>query len=158
MILSKKAIKEFKVKKDIYSKYKKYFKLNDYLICLADDLIKARGKIKFIKEEPKNIVNLFFCKAYKTYKAGQILCKEGYGMDAAILLRSLVELDIVMEYIFKKQEERIKLYIEYSHIATKLFTDNVRKDKTDFTKDVKVSKARKEEINKNNERVRKLFR
>jgi hypothetical protein len=59
-------------------------------------------KKEFHPNSPKEDFLIYsFGKAYKTHSAILILCKNGYGQDAAILARSLFELAITSLYILK---------------------------------------------------------
>ncbi len=58
-----------------------------------------------------------FGKAYKTHSAVLILCKNGYGQDAAILTRSLFELAITTLYILKDPtDKRAEKWFDYDWI------------------------------------------
>jgi hypothetical protein len=63
-----------------------------------------------------------FCvgKAYKTHGALMLLCQQGYGQDAAILVRSLVDLLFTMIYILKDTTDgRLQRYFAYDWILRK---------------------------------------
>jgi hypothetical protein len=47
----------------------------------------------------KRILLFFFTRAVKTYSAIRVLCGRGYGQDAAVLLRNLLENLICVKYI-----------------------------------------------------------
>lgn len=60
---------------------------------------------------------LAFGKAYKTHAAILILCEQGYGEDAAILARSLVELSLSTVYIAEdKTGAAAQRYFEYDFV------------------------------------------
>lgn len=53
-------------------------------------------------------------KTFKSTKAIQTLCKEGYGQDAKVLLRSMIDSLITLAYIQKDKENLSKRFIEFS--------------------------------------------
>jgi hypothetical protein len=79
---------------------------------------------------PKQAVVLFALgKAYKTHRAIQILCSEGYGEDAAILQRSLFELAVETRYITRSPlQKRALRWLDYDVVSQYEMARVVRDD------------------------------
>ena len=141
------------VKSIIIKKFEGNF-ANFGAICrIADEIFDQGWKTKK-KSVYEYVMSLLFSKAFKTYKGISILCKEGYGQDAGILLRSLFEIYVNIAYISKsKSEKRSKRYYEYSYIKKKhlveLF-DNYRLEEKGF-------KDAGEYIQRNREEIYRLY-
>lgn len=116
------SIKEVKIV--INNMYGGLFDFNKELECVVDDIFKKKCKAN----EPKTAFASFTLgKAYKTHEAIMILCSEGYGEDAAILVRSLFELLITLLYILKDStDERADRYYSYDWILRKKMFDYVK--------------------------------
>lgn len=141
------------VKGIIIEKFEKDFVNFDAICNITDEIFDQGWKIKE-KSDYEYVMSLLFSKAFKTYKGINILCKEGYGQDAGILLRSLFEIYVNIAYISKDEsEKRAKRYYEYSYIKkqhlVELF-DNYRLEKEGF-KDAGQS------IQRNREEIYKLY-
>ena len=68
-------------------------------------------------------------KAYKTHRALQILCREGYGEDAAILLRALFELAVDTRYITRSSSQKRALrWLDYDAVTRYELARVVRDD------------------------------
>ena len=137
------------VKGIIIKKFEKNF-VNFDAICSITDEIFDQGWRARKKSVYEYVMSLLFSKAFKTYKGISILCKEGYGQDAGILLRSLFEIYVNIAYISKdKSEERAKRYYEYSYIKKKhlveLF-DNYRLEEEGFKDAGEFIRRNREEI------------
>jgi len=84
--------------------------------------------------QPENLQQaqavLAFGKGYKTHGAILILCEKGYGEDAAILSRSLLELSLSTVYIMEDTTGlAAKRYFEYDYILReKMYKYLVTKD------------------------------
>lgn len=97
--------------------FEKKYQVAESLIKLADQM--RRKQSRSLVSSFKKIAFFFFAKNYNTLLAVLYLCKQGFGVDAHILARSLLEAVIDFLYISKKPEERSKLYIEYGHVSVK---------------------------------------
>jgi hypothetical protein len=64
----------------------------------------------------KRLMAAFLAKACKTHDAMVLLARNGFGEDAAILTRSLLNLVINARWINQAPEERIPAYIKYEHV------------------------------------------
>ena len=94
-------------------KYKDLFKLNGELAKLVADIWETAD---FQPETYAQVVIFFFlAKAYKTIQAILLLCRQGYGEDAGILLRSLFEIGVNAWYI-ADNEELAQRYLDYKAI------------------------------------------
>lgn len=101
----------------IEQQHKAIFSYNRELRTVADKIMGREYPLAGDKE-------LFtgFClgKAYKTHGSVLLLCRQGYGQDAAILVRSLIDLLITLLYILNDpSNERISRYFSYDWILCK---------------------------------------
>lgn len=65
-------------------------------------------------------------KAYKTYEAIILLCKNGYGEDAFMLARTLFELMVTAVYILQDEsEDRLMRYMNYDWVTRKQMYDYI---------------------------------
>ncbi len=139
--------------------YKGLFYVNEQLKGLVDVMSGKKTKIV----GPKDFFILFALgKSYKSHTAIINLCRSGYGQDAAIVVRSLFELEIITLYILSdKTDGRIKRYNDYDWIIRKemfeAHADNekvmkeikLREAKPTKTQDsIKLVKKRAEEVQK----------
>lgn len=112
------------VEAEIGLKYKKLFEFNRRLRAVADKIM-----IKGYPLSSDKAIFTAFClgKAYKTHKAILMLCEKGYGQDAAMLTRSLIDLLITLLYILKDEtDERLLRYFNYDWILRKKMLDYVK--------------------------------
>ena len=121
------------VKTVINTTYGALFSFNKELKDVVDDIFKKKCKV----DEPKTALASFSLgKAYKTHDAIMILCAEGYGEDAAILVRSMFELLITLLYILKDPtDERVYRYYSYDWVLRKKMFDYA-KTKPDLVKEM----------------------
>ena len=100
-------------------KYKSEFSLNQELLSVIDkalDKIENR-KIEFFRLELfKAIMLALFGKCRKQFKAIQLLCRKGYGEDACILTRSMLNILIDIEYILTDREVLAERYFRYEYV------------------------------------------
>jgi len=105
----------------IEQKYKALFSYNRELRGVVDTIMDKEYPLGGDKE-----VFTAFCvgKAYKTHGALLLLCEQGYGQDAAILVRSLIDLLITLLYILEDStNKRIQRYFAYDWILRKKMFD-----------------------------------
>lgn len=108
-----------KIKSLIMKKFNENFQNFDSIRSIAEGIFDQgwRSKEDSIYEY---VIGFLFGKAFKTYKSINVLCKEGYGQDAGILLRSLFEIYVSVAYISKDEpEKKAKRYYDYSYIERK---------------------------------------
>jgi hypothetical protein len=65
----------------------------------------------------KGAMLFFFCKAYKSYQAAELLYKSGYVEDAFILARTVFELALQARYMKEDPKPRARLFTEYDPVA-----------------------------------------
>lgn len=109
------------MKDPIYQRHKELFDFNIELRKIADSVMDK----EFHKITPKVAFTTFALgKAYKTHEAILLLCRQGYGEDAAILTRSLFDLMITLLYILNdKTNKRVLRYFHYDPIIRKKMYD-----------------------------------
>ncbi len=102
-------------------KYKKLFDFNYALRHVIGAIIDKEYRI----DDDKKMFTAFCVgKAYKTQGAILLLCQQGYGQDASILLRSIVDLLITLLYILKEPTNgRMQRYFDYDWILRKKMFD-----------------------------------
>lgn len=89
--------------------------INKKLLDFADNDFKPKNID--MKDFLQHVSIFLFAKSTKTFRALIVLCSEGYGQDAAILARSMLENIINLAYINKDDKQnRAKLFITYSLI------------------------------------------
>ncbi|MCL4339156.1 DUF5677 domain-containing protein [Patescibacteria group bacterium] len=117
----------------IDKEYSNLFGFNRELKGVVDDIFKKKCNA----DTPKKAYTSFTLgKAYKTHEAVLILCSEGYGEDAAILVRSLFELLVTLQYILKdKTDYRINRYFAYDWVLRKKMFDYA-KTKPEILKEI----------------------
>ena len=98
-------------------------------------------KIKLIEIPPHKRIFLFFMtRVIKTFSAICDLCMEGYGQDAAPLLRSLLEILISVNYILYKPEEadeKAARFVEYKRVIFKRHLSELeREGRTESAEDI----------------------
>jgi len=87
------------------------------LRSLADDLI---GQIVHVSSDKEIFAVFCFAKAHKTQGAVLLLCENGLGQDAAMLMRSLIDILITLFYILDDPgDERMQRYFDYDWILRK---------------------------------------
>lgn len=89
-----------------------WFKLADELVEFVFE--KTNGV--YFEDEEQHAVQLLFMKGYKHYQAIVSLCKQGFGQDALLLTRIVLEISFLIKYIrqpTKKKErcERAKQFL-----------------------------------------------
>ncbi len=69
-----------------------------------------------LDSEEKAIIAFFLGKAYKTSQAILLLAEQGYGEDAGLLARGLLNLTINAEWIHQDPKVRATAYVDYDWI------------------------------------------
>ena len=103
--------------------------LDDYIHLASKCLTWMKG---FHVRSPSDhahriIASGLFAKAFCTARAIRTLVEAGLIGDAAILLRSLLELAVTLLYIGRSPQTRAELYLNYQHVARKHLHDAMRK-------------------------------
>ena|GEM_PF-3888052 len=76
---------------------------------------------KDIKEfdDHRILTQFFLSKTVTSFFAVWILCKNGYGQDALVILRTIFENLVNLSYVNKYPDTRVPLFIEYDHIRAR---------------------------------------
>jgi hypothetical protein len=89
------------------------------LVRLAEDIAKTFRPIDD-KEKARNIYKVlvlhFFNKSWRTFESIHLLCANGLGQEASILLRSFLEVVVNARYISKAPSSRAVLFEEYGYV------------------------------------------
>ena len=144
--LSKRFKKEFEVTASVFRSVSRVIDENMNLIKPKTDFEWA--------------ITFLFYRAYKLYWTILILSQKGFGPEAAILVRSLMEHAVNMQWIAKDDhDKRAKLFLEYFHVARKKLYDNYDKYGVfpNLTDTEKQSMESREEIEKRYEEVRQNY-
>ena len=90
-------------------------KLNERLLALGRQLISAAARHEYFGTPPGNIALSFFRKAVNTFRAIQILKKDGLIEESWILLRVLLEAHVNLLYFLRHDPiEMTKRYLDTS--------------------------------------------
>lgn len=113
-LVSEEDASNYRVKSIIGSKFKTFFSFNHELRLLVDEFTKDEYRILGPKE---GLATFTLTKAYKTHGAILLLCKEGYGEDSSVLVRTLFELMVNLMYVLKDPtDERAYRYYAYDWV------------------------------------------
>ncbi|MEK7544095.1 MAG: SEC-C domain-containing protein [Patescibacteria group bacterium] len=150
------------VKTVISNTYGNLFDFNKELKSVVDGIFKKKCKAD---ESKTAFASFTIGKAYKTHEAIMILCSEGYGEDAAILVRSLFELLITLLYILKDStDERANRYYSYDWILRKKMFDyaktkpEIAKEMQDRATNPKIGDTNIEEVMKQAKVVQEKYK
>lgn len=100
---------------ELRAKHEAYFAIADELISLAKQVAEDRPLV--LQSAFDGLATFFFVKSYKTFSAIVVLASKGFGEDAAVLSRGLVENATNLVYIARDPEARTDLYLEYEYVA-----------------------------------------
>ncbi|HDP69994.1 MAG TPA: hypothetical protein ENN38_04195 [Actinobacteria bacterium] len=131
------------IEKSLCKEHAKLFEHTHKLLKLANEL----SEIKF---EPsttfEKITILFFAKSRKTYWAISTLAGRGFGEDAGILLRSLLENLIDLYWISIEPKERSKRFLDFASFTYREGFKKLEEDKLHKHRGEQVSLQIKEEV------------
>lgn len=100
--------------------------LNKNLYKVAED--KIFNPIHDRNQRKVSLLIYSMAKGTKTHRAICLLCKKGFGQNAAMLGRSLFELLVNMGYIFNKDtEDRMNRYISKHFVISSKYSDDIQK-------------------------------
>lgn len=104
------------------------------------DLVEGKLQQDILDGNNKDFFVAFvMCKAFKTYEATGLLCRSGYGEDAFMLARTLLELMVIASYILQDDtEDRLMRYMSYDWVTRKKMYDYI------VTKDDSLAELNKE--------------
>lgn len=100
-----------KLEEIIEQAYKEEIDFAERLKRLA---IEVKSKITHLERSPVIASTLLINSAIKTYDAIIFLAKKGYGQQALILVRSILESAIDFQYILNDPKNRSSQYLEYA--------------------------------------------
>lgn len=100
---------------ELQRKYGPYFSVADELAEIAREM--AEDRPLMFHSAFDGLAAFFFAKSYKTFSAISTLCRRGFGEDAAVLSRGLVENATTLFFISLDRDERSNLYLEYEYVA-----------------------------------------
>jgi hypothetical protein len=88
--------------------------LNERLSAAVHEITSIQG----IAVSDRNMLaGVFLTKATKTHRATMILCKEGYGEDASILVRTILDMLINLKYMLSFSDDiMIDRYFRYDDV------------------------------------------
>lgn len=92
-----------------------WVKLNEQLAATLGGAMEST-RVEIITSPEKALVCLFLGKAYKTHQAITKLARSGFGEDAAILARSLLNLVINALWIHQNPSVRVSAYIDFDTV------------------------------------------
>ncbi len=101
--------------------------MNKKLLDFVDD--KFKPKLTDWKTALRVVSLFLFAKSTKTFRALTVLCSKGYGEDAVILARSILENLICLTYIQKDESQhRAELFMYHSFIDHKEKAEQIKDD------------------------------
>ena len=132
-----------KTQEFLISKYHKAFDLHEWLLqsCMK---CMDEGNVQ-LNDLMKNIVYMLFIKGFRTYWPILILCKQGFGVEASLILRAQLNNLIALNYIAKDDKRAIR-YAEFESVFRKHGLDLLQTSKT-------LEKEKKEELRKLDEEL-----
>jgi hypothetical protein len=117
-----------KFESDLYERYKKQFDLNVSLYVRISDIVGERERRIELKSDFQRAINFLFLRSYRLHWTIIMMCQKGFGPEASILLRSLMEQVVNMAWIGQeKPDQRAKLFVDYFHVAKKKLYENYDK-------------------------------
>jgi len=91
-----------------FSKYRKHFELGEWLLSLT---LEALPIVPGKSQPYEEVITAFFIKAINSFRSIIVLCKEGQGDDAGLLLRSLLNLAFLVKWTDKEKEKHSSLFL-----------------------------------------------
>ncbi|AUS27797.1 MULTISPECIES: DUF5677 domain-containing protein [Paenibacillus] len=109
-------------------------------------------------EVPNNLLShtslYFLAKFHKSLLSFRLLVVSGFNEDASIILRTMVEIAIVIAYISKEPEKRLDRFIEYRHIAEHRLLETIEKHYNGS----KIDEQRRNKIKENYEANKRNYK
>lgn len=127
-----------KIQAFLMSKYQEQFRLHEWLleVCMKC-MDEADVQLDNLK---KHIVYFLFIRGFRMFWSILILCKQGFGVEASLTLRALLNNLIALRFI-GNDEQRAVRYAEFESVFRKHSLDLLKKSKT-------LGKEKKEELKK----------
>lgn len=147
------------LKSKLYSDYKNKIDTQREFAEFAIDFIKNNEEKMLTDSTPfRDLANFFTVKAIKTFRAIQYLIENGFGEDAAVLIRCQFELLTNFLYISKEdQNARAEKYIRYEYLLKEKFLKKLFHSNLFYEVYEKLPEERKKEIRENCEKYEKLY-
>lgn len=112
----------------LYVDFRTLFDLNVSFFRRLGDIIDQKMNTVELKTDLHWSINFLFYRSYRLYWTTLILCGKGFGPEASILLRSLMEATVNMRWITEQNpEKRAALYRGYADVARKRLYDKYDK-------------------------------
>lgn len=143
--------------RQLYHALKRHFDLSISFFRSLSDAIDEKMKQIQPKSDFEWAITFLFYRSYKLYWTILLLCQKGFGPEAGILLRSLMEHTVNMDWIAKEgQDKGAKLFLDYFHVARKKLYNKYGKYKVlaNLTDVQKQAMQSKEEIERRYHEVR----
>lgn len=107
------AKSEFIVENIAYAKYKDQFDSNLELIDLINNVLEIydQKKIK-LNHDFNGVVQIIFTKSFALFVCVHHLCNLGFGLEAGILVRALLENVIELKYLEKEDSNLCQVFFE----------------------------------------------
>lgn len=140
------------LRKKIYEEFKEIFDATNELLRTSQDLMaemNQKGALRLKSQNHEKAAAILFSEAYGRFLGVKLLCEDGMGDTSLIVLRSLLNLFIMFNWILRKQKEaRAKRYIGWYW--------KTRRDKIELAPlDYDVNLKRK--VRQNYKRLRHLY-
>jgi len=121
-----KELKAFE--ENLYLHFKKHFDVNVSFFRRLSEVIEEKKNEVEPKSDLQRAINFLFGRSYRLYWTILVLCEKGFGPEAGVLLRSLMEHAVNMDWIAKENsDQRARLFLDYVHVARKQLYDNYDK-------------------------------
>ena len=89
-------------------KYKKHFELCDKLLSLA---LQVLPLMPSPSKSYGEVITAFFIQGLNLFRSATLLCKEGLGYEASLLIRSLLNLSFLATWTEQKKAERADRFL-----------------------------------------------
>ena len=125
---------------------------------LVDQVLSAPKGKAAKRAHRRTLLLLLLTKGLKTYHAIQLLCLQGYGQDAMLLMRSFFELVVTAQYLTQTDtRQRVAQFRAYYNILSAQLID-VRKNDPTFVQSLKERGARTlRKIGSDRQRAKRRF-
>jgi hypothetical protein len=116
------------VERELYERFRKQFDLNASLHRKISDVLDDKEMVIKLESDFQRTINFLFLRSYRLHWTVMVMCQKGFGPEASILLRSLMEQVVNMAWIgHKDPDHRADLFVDYHHVAIKKLYDNYDK-------------------------------
>jgi hypothetical protein len=113
---------------ELYARFKRQFDLNASLHGKVSDVVGDKERVIDLESDFQRSMNFLFLRSYRLHWTIIIMCQKGFGPEASILLRSLMEQVVNMAWIGQENpDQRAKLFVDFFHVARKKLYENYDK-------------------------------